>query len=366
MANSKPQNTNKSKNTKTNQVSVTSSADALDNGKDLDNVYSKNHTNKSLHKSFDFSNVALFAKENDFSSNPNDDANFRHFHQMRIYIQVPGIYQYGDYKALAKTETVLLTSNLPESMNYSLGSSWEAPLASTFSSASTNLIMQMAGNKLGLGASGVPRASTLRIWSGSKPLTLDLKIPVIDDGADGSSTNLMEALEILGALALPKTGGKNSSFYTPPPSPLNLNITYATDFSGGKDSISLNNGAVGRILVQLGGILLVDYCVIESFSVTYPSTKTMIMHDYTNIPDNKLNYGATSKRFLHPLLAEVSIKISTVEAITADTYAKMLWGRPQSGQGKLNFDASSGLLGVATATAVQGVQQTINMAKGLM
>lgn len=365
MANSKPQNTSKSKNTKTNNVAVnTPTAEAMNNGRDLDNIYSKNKSISSLHKSFDFSNVAIYGENDGFSNDPNDDANFRHFHQMRIYIQVPNMFKYGDYTSLAKTETIVLTSNLPETISYSLGSNWDAPLAGTFNSATTNLIMQMAGKKLGLGASGVPRASTLRIWSGSKPLSLDLSIPVIDDGANNSSTNLMEALEVIGALSLPMTGGEKSSFYVPPPSPLNLHIKYATDYSGGTDSINLNNGATGRILVQLGGILLVDYCVIESFSVNYPSTKTMIMHDYT-LAGDALNYGVTNKRFLHPLLATINIKVSTVEAITAGTYAKMLWGRPQAGQGKLDFDASKGLLGVATATMVQGVQQTINMAKGL-
>lgn len=362
MANTKPINTMISKNVKAANVKV--STRDLNNGTDLDNVYSRNYSNKSLHKSFDFSNVAIFGNNGEFSTNPNDDANFRHFHQLRIFIQVPSIFQYGNYKALKNTETVILTSNLPESISYSLGSNWEAPLAGVFGSPATNLIMQMAGKSLNLGPSGVPRAATMKIWSGSKPLSLDLKIPVLDDGKDGSNTNLMEALEILGALSLP--GTNSSSFYTPPPSPLNLNITYATDYSGGKDSINLNNGAVGRILVQLGGILLVDYCVIENFSVNYPSTKTMIMHDYTGKSNGALDYGVTSERFLHPLLAEISLKISTIEAITAGTYAKMLWGRPQIGEGSLTFRADKGLLGAATATMIQGVKNTVDMAKGLM
>lgn len=353
MANSKPQNKNNTRKATTTRQSYDYTLDSMNA---LDSTYSSIHSNSEVHKSFDFSNVALFADNSDHIAG--DDANFRHFHQMRIFIQIPE-YLKKTNMVLGNTNTLLLTSNLPESISYSLGSSWEAPL--NFGNATTNLLMQLGGTSLGLGASGIPRASTLRIWSKTEPLSLQLKIPVIDDGVTGSNTNLMEALEILGMLVLPTLNG---SFYTPPPSPLNASITFAKDpiDHSQKGTINLNTGKVGRILVQLGGILLIDNCVIESVSVNYPNTKAMIMHDYAKIEG--VNFGKTGTKFLHPLLAEIDMKISTIETTTANTYAKMLWAKPQTGQGKLSFDASTGALGVVTGTMYAGVKNTIDMVTG--
>lgn len=355
MANTKPNN--KTSNKTSNKKSTKQNYDySLDSAEALDTVYSAIHSNAEVHKSFDFSNTALFGDNSDFASN--DDANFRHFHQMRIFVQIPE-YLKKTQMELNNTNTLLLTSNLPEKISYNLGSSWAAPL--NFGNATTNLLMQLGGSAMGLGASGVPRASTLRIWSGTEPLSLNLTIPVIDDGATGSNTNLMEALEILGMLVLPTLNG---TFYTPPPSPLNATITFAKDpiDHSQKGSLNLNTGKVGRILVQLGGVLLIDNCVIESVSVNYPNTKAMIMHDYA---DNKaVNFGKTGSQFLHPLLAEITMKISTIETTTANTYAKMLWAKPQGGQGSLNWDASNNVLGVITGTMYSGIKNTVDMVKG--
>ncbi len=356
MANSKP--TNKNTNTATSR-----NLDRVDNEiAALDSIYNQVSSNKELHKSFDFSNIGIYNDNSDFVTG--DDSNFRHFHQMRLYIQIPSYFKKAEPTVLANTDTILLTANLPESISYTLGSQWQAPL--NFGNGVTNLLMQMGGKDLGLGASGVPRATSLKIWNGSDPLSLNLKIPVIDDGQDESKTNLMEALEILGMLALPTLDG--GSFYVPPPSPLNATITYAKDIAtaAGKSNnvgtLNLNNGKVGRILLQLGGVLLVDNCVIESITVTYPNTKAMIRHDYSGL---NVNYGKTGAMFLHPLLAEISLKIGTIESTTANTYAKMLWGKPQGNQGKLSFNASKGVLGVITGGIYSGVKNTIDMAKGI-
>lgn len=356
MANTQPKNqsSNKTQNKKKEAHTYDYSLDSMEA---LDHIYSSISSNSEVHKSFDFSNVAIFADNSGHIGT--DDADYRHFHQMRIYIQIPEYLRKTNME-LSNTSTLLLTSNLPESISYSLGSNWEKPLS--FGSAATNLLMQLGGSAMGLGGSGVPRAASLRIWSGSEPLSLQLKIPVIDDGKTGSNTNLMEALEILGMLVLPTLNG---SFYTPPPSPLNATITFAKDpiDHSQKGSINLNTGKVGRIMVQLGGILLIDNCVIESVSVNYPNTKAMIMHDYAGLTD--VNYGNTGSKFLHPLLAEISLKISTIETTTANTYAKMLWAKPQGGSGKYNFDASNGVLGVLTGTMYAGVKNTIDMVKGV-
>lgn len=318
-----------------------------------DSIYATRYTDKDrlLFKSFDFSNIAIFGGD---ENNRTNDADYRRFHQMTMYVQVPAVYSHDERRELGG-ETLIITSNLPETMSYSIKSNWKAPL-SNFGNATTNLIMQMAGNKLSsdLG-SGITRATTMRIWDGTEPLSLDLSIPVIDDGKTASGTNLVEALEILGSLVLPTTGGLG--FYNPPPSPLRASIKYATHLDEEGNPVasdkpwnfSTNNPS--RIMVQLGGILLVDYCVIESFSVEYPSTKTMIRHDYTGIKG--VDFGKTGQTYLHPLLANVKIKISTIEAVTANTYSKMLWAKGQPNMGAGTFDVSQGPLGYISATVVQ-------------
>lgn len=302
----------------------------------------------SHHKSFDFSNVALFADNGEGGFKEGDNASLRRFHQMTMYIQVPAVNRHANYSGTGY-ETILISSNLPEQLSYDIGSKWSAPL--NFGSATQNLIMQMVGPKFSKSmASGVSRVTTMKIWSGSEPLSLSLKIPVIDDGNGDSRTNLVEALEILGSLCLPRYGG--AGFYIPPPSPLRASIKYATDFKEGKPvgSGSFNfsaGGAYGRIMVQLGGILLVDNCIIDGFSVSYPSTKTMIRHDYSK--NNLENFGVTGGFYLHPLLAEVTLKISTIEAMTADFYSRMLWAREQKDSGAASVDLSQGVMGYLTA-----------------
>ena len=323
-----------------------------------------------LHKAFDFSNVALFATNdsgigtNDLEKTgirSNDNSSFRRFHQMTMYIQVPVTNRHAN-SVQTGYETIIITSNLPETISYDVGSDWGAPL--NFGDATTNLLMQMVGSKVGLN-SGVSRVTTMRIWTGSKPLSLNLKIPVIDDGGSDTRTNLVEALEILGSLALPRVGG--AGFYTPPPSPLRANLSYATGINNetgrpeGKGHINFAaGGAYGRIMLQLGGILLVDNCIIEGFSVNYPNTKAMIRHDYYRLED----FGTTGRYYLHPLLAEVTLKVSTIEAMTADFYSKMLWARDQRDAGAASVDLSTGIAGYVTGGVMQGFSNIKNLFTG--
>ena len=317
-----------------------------------DSVYATRYSTKDrfLFKSFDFSNIAIYGGDNNYRTN---DADYRRFHQMTMYVQVPSVYSHNERKCLGG-ETLIITSNLPESISYNIGSSWEAPL--NFGNATTNLLMQMAGNQLSADlGSGVSRATTMRIWTKTNPLSLELTIPVIDDGETASGTNLVEALEVLGSLALPTVGGLG--FYNPPPSPLRASIKYATHIDEAGNPVAsdkpwnFSTNAPSRIMVQLGGILLVDYCVIEGFSVNYPSTKTMIRHDYAGIKN--VDFGKTGQTYLHPLLATVTIKISTIEALTANNYSQMLWAKPQSNMGAGTFDVSQGMLGYLSAGVVQ-------------
>ena len=131
-------------------------------------------------------------------------------------------------------------------------------------------------------------------------------------------TNLKEALEFLGCLSLPNLDG-NLGFYTPAPSPLQLNIK----FNNQTYNISPNKA---RIMVQIGGMLFIDNCIIKNVSVSYPNTKALLRRD-----DGSLS----------PILAEVTISITTIETLTSKTYTKMLWLKQQPDQGNFNLDVDS-------------------------
>ena len=306
----------------------------------IDNFHITHQRVAHQHKSLDFSNIGVFGGGPDARSIniSGSDSEFRHFHQLRLFIETGNMIKHG----AADNTTTIITANLPERIQYSLNSKWSAPLS--FFDATTNLLFQMVGKEVTNGnvRSGVPRISGFKIWTGTDPLTLDLTIPVIDDGSDGSGTNLVEALEVLGSLCLPSYNPDEWGFYNPPPSPLNLKIKYTKPLDvstpGGPEADEVNLATnYSRIMLQLGGILLVDKCIIENLTVTYPNTKAQIMHDYSVSPEY---FGRTGVKYLHPLLAEVHLRISTIEAMTSDVYSKMLWAKPQSNQGEGTADVS--------------------------
>lgn len=279
---------------------------------------------ETYHKSFDFSNIGIATGEN------TSNKHLRQFHQTRIYINdFDGMIHHNDRKGSTEA-TYLISANLPESIDYKIGSKWEAPL-SAFGDAKFNALMQTIGNSVDNNLpSGINRATTMKIWGGTEPLSLSLKIPVIDDGytyksdATGVNTNLVEALEFLGSLCLPKLDSLYG-FYTPPPSPLDIVIKY-----GEKSHQSLNfRPKHGRIMVQIGGILLIDNCIIKGVHVDYSNTKALIRHQYAT----GITPGQTGSTYLTPLLATVTIDITTIEALTAETYSHMLWLKHQKDQG---------------------------------
>lgn len=314
-----------------------SSNSTFDYTSDLINAFhSSQRKNASDYKSLDFSDVSIYGK-GDSQNTANKNERFRHFHQMRLFIDRGTTIKHGKDSS-SKT---MIVCNLPEQIQYSLDSEWNAPIK--FGDGMFNLFMQMGADLvkdengksfLGNAPSGVLRASTFRLWQNTKPLSLILTIPVIDDEKDVSGTNLVEALEILGSLVLPRKNG--GYFYTPPPSPANLHIDYTTITTNEASSIDTNSN-YARIMLQLGGILLVDKCIVESVQVQYPNTKAQIMHDYSMYDEY---FGITGGKYLHPLLAIVTLKISTLEALTSDTYSKMLWARSQPNEGNYNFDAT--------------------------
>lgn len=326
-------------------VRNTPDSDIITGGGFFDTQY-KNLTEGSngvhYHKSLDFSNVGMPT-----SFNGNNDAakRLRQFHQTRLYIMdYDGILGHGK-ELNAKNKTYLISANLPESFSYEIGSEWKQPFQQ-FSSDSINGLIQLGGKdaintftKSNIGdelQSTVNRVSTIMAWNGSKPLSLSLEIPVIDDGHPNESvtgvglrTNLVESLEFLGSLCLPKGGVGHLGFYQPPPSPYDFTLT--NDKNETIYSSKSNNHA--RIMLQLGGMLLVDNVIVTKVRVNYPNTKTMIRHWYSN----SMQVGESGISYLTPLLAKVTIDVTTSEALTKQTYSNMLWLKQQEDQGSFSY-----------------------------
>lgn len=302
---------------------------------------------KRYHKSLDFSNVGM-------PTSGGGNQRLRQFHQTRLYIkEYGGMMQHGKVNPNNAKQTYLISANLPENFSYTIGSKWAQPLAA-FSNANVNMLMQMGGHNIlnmagnssiaqSLGINGNwgdsvqsmnNRVASFYAWEGSDPLKLSLQIPVIDDGhpngtnsSTGLHTNFVEALEFLGSLCLPKSGAGELGFYQPPPSP------YEGDFEIFNTNLKLSANKA-HIMLQLGGILLVDNIIIEKISVTYPNTKTMIRHWYKgDINPGYSNQGDST--YLTPLLAVLTINLTTAEALTAQTYSNMLWLKQQGDQGKM-------------------------------
>ena len=298
-------------------------------------VYETLAKKASLHKALDFSNIGMPITTLS-GANSGNERHLRQFHQTRIFVEgFSGMNHHG--KAEGQPATYLISANLPQSLSYGLSSTWQAPL-SGMGNSTTNAIMQFGSQLVKdhgaqiASASGIHRATTFLIWGGAKPLEMTIKIPVIDDNygtktVDDISTNLAEALEFLSCLCLPAEGNTGANFYTPPPSPLNFSVGW------GDKSLNLHL-RYARIMVQLGGILLIDNCIIKSINVSYPNTKTLIKHTYPQ----SISPGSTGMTYLTPLLAEVSITLSTIEAVTANAYSKMLWLKPQNDMSNVKID----------------------------
>lgn len=302
------------------------------------------HSSGSIHyhKSLDFSNVG------NYDNNQTGKA-FRQFHQTRIYVKTANDLMYGHGKQNTKDNTYLISANLPEMVNYRIGSAWTNPLSGfggPLMSVMTSLLKGGLGDSKYIPDSLYNRFQTVQVWNGSSPLNMSITIPVIDDGSYdnikqiGQNTNFSEALEFLGALCLPakvsRVGGKTVEekfgFYTPPPSPIKLQVSWLKD-DGSEKVLKINNSNYARIMIQLGGMLLIDNCIITSVNVNYTNTKALIRHSYSR----EQNAGSPLD-YLTPIIASVTINFSTIEAITAGDYSKMLWLRHQDYMGAGDVD----------------------------
>lgn len=333
----------------------------VDSGLSFDRIYTNlTATAEGIHnhKSLDFSNVGMPTQ----NSKGNQVKQLRQFHQTRLYIMDYDGVMAHNVEQQKRNTTYLISANLPEQFSYTVGSNWTQPFQQ-FSSATMNGLIQLGGKEAINRITGdqeagneiqslTNRVMTIQTWNGSMPLDLKLRIPVIDDGHPSESsvgvgirTNLVEALEFLGSLCLPKSSG-HLGFYEPPPSPYDFSYTSYKKGSDGKYTDEVDNSKFNfhgqannhaRIMLQLGGMLLVDNVIVKSISVDYPNTKTMIRHWYA---PGGTQVGTNGQSYLTPLLATVTINITTSEALTAQTYSKMLWLKQQTDQGSFKVSNS--------------------------
>ena len=305
---------------------------------DSTTVYEEFSKQASIHKALDFSNIGM-PITTPGGSKSGEEKHLRQFHQTRIFVEdYSGMLHHTKNMASA---TYLISANLPGKLSYNLTSKWSAPL-SWAGGTYFNALMQF-GTSLAADlnlidkakvASGVHRATSYLLWNGTEPLQIQFTIPVIDDNygtktTSDISTNLVEALEFLSCLCLPSNATTGAEFYTPPPSPLQATLRW------NEKKLNLRTN-YARIMVQFGGILLIDNCIIKDIRVSYPNTKTLIKHNY---PES-IAPGNRGMSYLTPLLAEVSITISTIEAMTSNFYSKMLWLKPQPEMGSTDLNAA--------------------------
>ena len=290
---------------------------------------------KTTYRTLDFSSLGIYG-----NGESDADVSLRRWHQMTMYLHA------DDSKLLSRNNTpttdFIIASNLPEKFSYTLESKYEAPLQklNALSGGSIGNLMSQS-----MGGSSVIKAGTIMIWSGVSPFKFDVTIPVLDDGwsggnQNGFSTDFMEALEVLSGFCLPSedsTINKKDNALTQtvkantlraPPNPLSLNIKYGKEEKQ-KFETNLNGG---HITVQLGGMLLVQNCVLTKMAVDYKDTKTLIRHEYGSSTYRNEN-------FLAPLLAELKLSFMVPVATTRNNYVNMLWGKNQGGT-TFNSDVS--------------------------
>ena len=300
----------------------------------LASLTNEDKDNRKKFRALDFSSLAMYGKDAN-----NENTQMRRWHQMTLYIQGAPMYNGKDIG------NYIISSNLPESVSYTLQSTYDSPLSKFKGTGLANLAAQAISDGQG---SGALRASTIKLWNGSNPMQLKLSIPVLDDGwsensknGNGFSTDFAESLEILGSFCLPRFDKKEenganglqkaiSAFsYQAPPNPLAVTVSYTSE--DGKDVSKTIASGRGKIMCQLGGILLVDNCVLTSMSVEYPNTKAMIKHEYRSgkINESENDTNIEKVNYLTPMIAKLNLTLEVPIALTAEDYSDMLWLKQQ-------------------------------------
>lgn len=274
----------------------------------------------------------------DLSGKYNKDSQLKQYHCATfVFRNVSDASQKQD-------EGAILTMALPNKVKYSFGGRWQNQF-SALNSGAEAMVGGLAGAISGGAFNGSFDIATATTWVGTQELSMILSFPVFDDVADGSGINLQEALALLAEASLPDS--TELGMYTKLPGPTMWqsisNKNQEDKKAVGKETVDAAREQISdwasrvaqnmlpthrtgdiapnpwqRITLQLGGILLIDWCIIRKVSVEFPNTKHQVLHSWENVGDDP------RQRHLQPLLANVEIEISTVQGLTVSKFLNML------------------------------------------
>ena len=249
------------------------------------------------------------------------------FHQVTMYFRETKAFTNGVVtKEGADYGPFIITSNLPDTLTYKVGGSWNKPLDWTADSMLDLALRTASNNERSLRT----MASTGLMWTNTEPLEIQFTIHAFDDTASDSNTNIQECLRILGAYTLPDEG---DSIYRNVPAGVDLNFTVETDGKGKRPILGSSEGTKtindfttkGKKLdVLIGGMLFLESVVIKQFTVNYTNTKHMLLHNWqeSELGYNAENWGVGQR--LLPMTADITIVLTTLRGLSRVNYNKML------------------------------------------
>lgn len=255
------------------------------------------------------------------------NSNLKQYHALTFYL-----------RSTNTGEGAIVASMLPESFTYSIGGKYGNPVNFGKSELVSAFFQEMSNGNLSL-KFGV---NTAQVWENTQPMDIVFRIPVFDDSGTKTHVNYQEAIDLLSEAILPSIGADGQYESTPGPSIItalewnatNGKHTRASSFmralqSRGAKKIQANLGGEqkhwDRISVQVGGMLLLDWCIIKNLKVTFPNTKAMVLHNYRTKGGTSMHDGYNYYAHLQPLQAELEVTVSTVMGITRLTFKDMLY-----------------------------------------
>lgn len=255
----------------------------------------------------------------------NRDSPLKQFHMLTIYLRDSTNKKTGGY---------LIKANLPEQFTYSIGGVWGNPINLSAGETLNTLLQQLSGGRASLRHT----VDSFMVWQAPKRMEFVFKIKVFDDSGNNTRINYQEALELLSSCVLPKVD--TNGYYESIPGPVLTRVLnnrplgektirgaqtankIAQNGDSLADAMNGRKSPFDRVTVQIGGLLLVDWCVIRDVKITYPNTKNQVLHSYMGINKGE---GINYKMHLQPLMAELEITISTVQSLTFPNYRTMLY-----------------------------------------
>ena len=273
---------------------------------------------------------------------------FKQFHALTFYFRHTS-------EDKNKEKGAIITSMLPESLSYSIGGNYTSPIRLGGGELANAIFREFTGGSRALEFN----VDTSVVWHSPKRLEMVFKIPVFDDSGSGTNINYQEAIDLFGEAILPELGESGLYESTPGPNILTaLKYKAATGVAtkgaatlsnaiskgekeyadANKDNPNARSMRAGdflrgqsqlwdRISIQIGGVLLLDWCVIKDLKVTFPNTRAMVLHDFTGTHTEQIDGSRkqTYKAHLQPIQAEIEVTVSTVMGMTRATFKNMLY-----------------------------------------